>query len=525
MPVKTRGMKTETVYYGDCLRNMERWIDWNRWNEPVLADLIYADPPWNSNANYNILFDKGEKAQTGHTAQVAVFEDIWVWNAAASKRVENILSAENKYHPARNFIEATRMLIGDCGMLSYLSFMAERLTLCKLLLKETGSIYLHCDPYANYYLRLLLDEIFGRENLLSEIIWNYGTPSGGRVAGKKPVKAHDVLLSYTKNYSKHTYNRQYLPYSEKYVKDWFRHTDESGRKYQTRSRKGKIVRQYLDESPGVPLSNVWSDIMQLYGQAGWFAKLGSDERQGYPTQKPLALLERIIKASSNEGDLVLDPFCGCGTSVVAAQDLGRKFVGIDVSLFSVKSVVLERLRGKCEIGGIPEDLASWKQLEKEDCYAFEALAVEQSCDAGMKANLAQSGDGGVDGYGRLLNDCAGKDLVVAQVKSSRKGRKPSLGMVRDFAQAMRMEDAVAGIFITMRRRDWTDGMERVAESMGKFQVDGSATEYPRMQHWSVEQYFENKKYNRFAYLPDLANPLKRRKEPFQFQKEPLFRRK
>ena len=143
----------------------------------------------------------------------------------------------------------------------------------------------------------------------------------------------------------------------------------------------------------------------------------------------------------------------------------------------------------------------------------------------MKANLAQSGDGGVDGYGRLLNDCAGKDLVVAQVKSSRKGRKPSLGMVRDFAQAMRMEDAVAGIFITMRRRDWTDGMERVAESMGKFQVDGSAIEYPRMQHWSVEQYFENKKYNRFAYLPDLANPLKRRKEPFQFQKEPLFRRK
>lgn len=113
----------------------------------------------------------------------------------------------------------------------------------------------------------------------------------------------------------------------------------------------------------------------------------------------------------------------------------------------------------------------------------------------------------------------------AQVKSSRKGRKPSLGMVRDFAQAMRMEDAVAGIFITMRRRDWTDGMQRVAESMGKFRVDGSAAEYPRMRHWSVEQYFENKKYNRFAYLPDLANPLKRRKESFQFQKETLFRRK
>ena len=491
--MKPKGMTPGKVYYGDCLRNMQQWIEWNRWNEPVLADLIYLDPPWNSKANYNILFDRGEKAQTGHTAQVAVFEDIWRWNEAAQKRLTNILA--EKYHPARNCIQSVRRLIDDCGMLSYLTFMAERLALCRLLLKETGSIYLHCDPYANYYLRLLLDAIFGEENFQNEFIWYY---SGGGASKKRWARKHDTIFYYSKG-DKWTFNVDAVRTPHKWNKGQKR-ADGSERSLES----GKIP----------------DDVFEHHSLMPW-----SKEHQGYPTQKPEALLERIIKASSNEGDLVLDPFCGCGTSVVAAQDLGRKFVGIDVSLFSVKSVVSERLQGQCEIGGIPEDLASWKQLEREDCYAFEALAVEQSCDAGMKANLAQSRDGGVDGYGRLLNDCGGKDLVVAQVKSSAKGRKPALGMVRDFAQAMRMEDAVAGIFITMRRRDWTDGMRQVAESLGKFHVNGSAAEYPRMQHWSVEQYFENKTYNKFAYLPDLANPLKKNKEPYQFQKETLFRGK
>ena len=190
----------------------------------------------------------------------------------------------------------------------------------------------------------MLDSLFGRQNFVTEVVWNYGTPSGGRASGKKPVKVHDTLFVYAAHYGKHLYNRQFTPYSEDYITKWFRHRDEEGRAYQTRSRKGKeegrayrtrsrngkIVRQYLDESPGIPLSTVWSDVKQLYGSAGWFPS-NNKENVGYPTQKPLALLYRIVKASSNEGDVVLDPFCGCATACVAAQDLKRQWVGIDIS--------------------------------------------------------------------------------------------------------------------------------------------------------------------------------------------------
>ncbi len=169
----------------------------------------------------------------------------------------------------------------------------------------------------------------GRNNFITEIIWNYGTPSGGRAGGKKPVKSHETLLVYAKQYSKHTYNKQYTPYSENYRTKWFRHADADGRKYRTRKRKGTIVRQYLDESPGVPLSDTWTDIRSLYGSSGWFPN-NRGEITGYPTQKPLALYRRIIEASSYEGDMVLDPFCGCATTPVAAEQLGRQWVGIDI---------------------------------------------------------------------------------------------------------------------------------------------------------------------------------------------------
>lgn len=224
--------------------------------------------------------------------------------------------------------------------------MAVRLLELKRILKLTGSIYLHCNQVAGHYLKALMDAVFGQRNFINEIVWNYGTPSGGRASGKKPVKAHDTLLVYAAEYGKHVYNRQYTPYSDKYVKKWFRHKDRDGRLYRTRSRKGVITRQYLDESNGMPLSTVWSDIMQLSSRRGWFPNSkAKKEETGYPTQKPEELLDRIIRASSKEGDMVLDPFCGCATTMVAAEPLDRQWAGIDLSKLAVQ-LVDQRLRDK-----------------------------------------------------------------------------------------------------------------------------------------------------------------------------------
>lgn len=295
------------------------------------VDLIYLDPPFNSKTNY--------AAPIGSKAAGAAFKDTW---SLSDLDVEWINLIEAK-HPALYRVLLAAMTDSDK---SYLAYMAARLLEMHRILKPTGSIYLHCNQFASHYLKLVMDAIFGRKNFTNEIIWNYGTPSGGRASGKKPVKVHDCLLVYARIYGRHLYNRQYTPYSRKYVTNWFRHVAEDGRKYRTRSRKGIIKRQYLDESPGMPLSTVWSDIMQLSSRRGWFSGMNREET-GYPTQKPLKLLDRIIQASSNAGDMVLDPFCGCATTCVSAQGFSRRWVGIDVSS---KAVELVRLRLKRELG-------------------------------------------------------------------------------------------------------------------------------------------------------------------------------
>ncbi|MCP8305574.1 MAG: hypothetical protein H3Z49_00455 [archaeon] len=208
--------RPNTIYCGDCKEVLAKFPD-------ECVDLIYADPPFFSNKTYEIIWHDGY--------ELRVFEDRW-----------------------------------KGGINNYILWMRERVEQCHKVLKNTGSFYLHCDWHASHYLKVMFDEVFGEKNLLGEVIWSYGTPSGGRTAGKKPVKAHDTILSYTKKYGQHTYNIIYLPYSKKYVTERFVFIDEQGRKYRTRKRKsGKIERQYLDESKGVPLSTVWSDIKQLYG--------------------------------------------------------------------------------------------------------------------------------------------------------------------------------------------------------------------------------------------------------------------
>lgn len=299
----------QTIWTGDNLDIM-------RGMNSASVDLIYLDPPFSQNKTF--------AAPIGSKAAGAAFRDNWTLDD-----INLAWHGEIKHeHPGLyDLLQATRQVHSD-SMMSYLIAMSVRLMEMHRLLKPTGSIYLHCDPTAAHYLKMLLDCLFGHKNFITEISWYIGARSGQQPK-YKPGKSHETILAYAVKYSRNVYNRQYLPYSESYL-EWFKHVDEDGRKYRTRSRNGKIIRQYLDESPGVPLHNTWMDISHLYTSSGWFPTT-QGEQTGYPTQKPLALLRRIIRASSNPGAVVLDPFCGCATACIAAEMEDREWVGIDIS--------------------------------------------------------------------------------------------------------------------------------------------------------------------------------------------------
>ncbi len=276
--------------------------------------LIYIDPPFDVGADFSMDITIGdEEGGESFTKKPSVIEEV-----------------------------AFRDTWGN-GVDSYVAMIYERLKIMHDLLAEDGSIYVHCGIQVNHYVRLALEEIFGKDNMVSEIIWSYGTPSGGRASGTKLVKIHEYILHFAKNYNNRIENKIYLPYAEKYVKDWFKYTDENGRVYRQRIRgksaDGKPIyeRQYLDESPGEPASTVWKDIKQIYADPRAFKANQGDysEILDYPTQKPEGLIERIINASSNEGDLVADFFCGSGTTLATAEKLGRKWIGSDLGKFGI----------------------------------------------------------------------------------------------------------------------------------------------------------------------------------------------
>ena len=509
---KKTEMKTETVYYGDCLKHLKQWLQWNKSVfelQPSLADLIYLDPPWNSKANYNVLFGQG-KADLADcaTAQETAFVDIWQWGKDAEKRT-NLICGDVHHddyfnHPARKSIRGIRECIGETGMLTYCAYMAERLALLRMMLKETGSIYLHCDPHASHYLKMIMDDIFGAKCYRNEIVWCYKT--GGtskRWFGRK----HDTILCYGKSrqdmstqrsiHGKTKFNLQMV---KSYLDDtkWKEHhkgADELG--FQ-RDEKG-MYRM-------VGCRDWWEDIPLLHPR--------DSERTGYATQKPLALLRRIIKASTNEGDVVLDPFCGCGTAVVAAAMLKRKFVGIDISLFSVETVTYNRLNKEARIAeedihikGIPEEMEAARFLAKHDPFDFEIFAVE-ACRPGMVANKDQRRDKGIDGRGFLLHPVKEKGkkkrLILAQVKAG----KPTPSHVRDFANVIRdTKGAVAGVFITVERNWWTRDMQEIADRQGTFKHEHSADEYPKLQHWHIGQFYFKTPHLRLPHLPEMADPL------------------
>ena len=297
--------------------------------ETASADLIYLDPPFNSNKTY--------EAPIGSDAAGAAFKDSWTMSDVKQEWHDHISDQNQNLYRA---IQAAAFTHSE-NMSAYLIMMSVRMLEMKRILKPTGSIYLHCDDTASHYLKMSMDCIFGVENFKNEIVWCYK-------ASNSPVKnkfrrKHDTILFYSYNSDNATFNNQFMPYDEEYIRKTYRHIDEDGRKYRTHTPRadGSERRYYLDEGKGTPVLSWWTDIK------GFGTNTQSKERCGYPTQKPLALLQRIIKASSNQGDLVLDPFCGCATTCVAAEQLGRQWIGIDIS---PKAVELVRMRLEKEVG-------------------------------------------------------------------------------------------------------------------------------------------------------------------------------
>ena len=457
-------MQTDALYYGDCLDWMGQWDDQS-------VDLIYLDPPFNSKANYNQLYHTEE---ADDEAQYRAFTDTWTWDEAARNRLDMYENAHGR--KAHDAIVGLKRILGPSGMLSYLTYMAERLEQMHRLLKDTGSIYLHCDPTASHYLKILMDSIYttqGREGAFrNEIVWCY--KSGGASPKKHFSKKHDVILCYAKSGGKCRYNQQL----EKSYNRGFRRYGFKG------------VKEFCDDIGWytmVGMKDYWN--IDMIGRT-------SKERLGYPTQKPEALLERIIKASSDEGDIVLDPFCGCGTAAAVSRKMKRQFVGIDISSFAIDLVLEKRLKDKSiPAYGIPQDFRSAEKLAKEKPFDFETWAVTRL--PGFKANTKQVADGGVDGRGRLADkpdDVGLRKLALAQVK----GGRYSLSGLRDFIGVTQSKSAALGYYVTLAPITSRAAKRNVLDT-GRVSISGSS--FPRMQLWSIDDYF-NKSLPRLPLMTD-----------------------
>jgi len=304
----------QTIWTADCLDIM-------RGMNSGCVDLIYLDPPFNSNHNYS--------APIGSKAAGAAFKDTWTLTDVDVAWI-NLIEAK---HPALYRVLLAAMTDSDK---SYLAYMAVRLIEMHRILKPSGSIYLHCDPTMSHYLKLLMDAVFGRKAFRRELIWHLRGAAGYKALANNWIRGHETLLYYAHS-TKLTFNKEWLPYDEKQLKR-FSSVDQEGRRYKSIT---KTRRLYLDEAKGVPVTTVWSDV------ASFQTVVNAKEATGYPTQKPLALVRRIVNASSDVGGIVLDPFCGCATACIAAEAEGRRWVGIDIAS---KAAELVRIRMRDELG-------------------------------------------------------------------------------------------------------------------------------------------------------------------------------
>ena len=375
----TKSSTTNKLYFGDNLDILRQHV------ADDSVDLIYLDPPFNSNATYNVLFR--EKSGEQSAAQITAFDDTWHWGMESESAYHDVVMDGPK--PLADLLQATRSFLGQNDMMAYLTMMAQRMVELHRIMKPTGSIYLHCDPTSSHYLKILLDAVFGPTNFRTEIVWKRTSAHNDARQGRRQHgRIHDIILFYTKS-EEWTWNPVYTEYDTDYIERFYKYREpdtdrlyrlgdmtgpggaakgnpqyevmgvtrywryseermqeliDQGRVVQTKPGTVPAYKRYLDEMPGISLQDMWTDINNLSAQA--------KERLGYPTQKPEALLERIINASSNEGDVVLDPFCGCGTAIAAAERLNRNWIGIDVTHIAI-TLIRHRLRDSFRRGVAP----------------------------------------------------------------------------------------------------------------------------------------------------------------------------
>jgi site-specific DNA-methyltransferase (adenine-specific) len=522
---------TNKLFYGDNLDVLREHVA----DESI--DLIYLDPPFNSNASYNILFKS--PAGAGADASIEAFDDTWSWGPTASSALLDITQSGN--HALHTLMQAMKTAIGENAMMAYLAMMAVRLVELRRVLKPTGSLYLHCDPTASHYLKLVLDAVFGAENYRAEIIWRrYGAHNDAKTYGR----VHDVIFFYTRSRD-FVFHKQYEIYSDEYVKVRFRFEDPDGRRWaeqnlsspsprpnltypftakngvtyqppangwkyskdrmQVLDDEGRLhypakldgrlrLKNYLDERAGVPVQDVWNDLTSVGGT--------SPERLGYPTQKPIALLERIVAGSSKPGDIVLDPFCGCGTAVDAAQKLGRQWVGIDVTHLAI-GLIEKRMREgygdavQFETIGVPKDLASAQRLAADDPHQFQAW-ITLKLGGWPWMGGKKGGDKGVDGYFYYAGEGGQTETGVISVKA---GANVNPGMVRDLGRVMQRDSHKLGLFVCAALP--TKGMEDEANSHGL--VETEFGRFPALQTFTLAELFQDRR----PKLPPLVSPNRR----------------
>jgi len=491
-----------------------------------MVDLIYLDPPFNSSRSYNVLFK--DESGLSSDAQITAFDDTWHWGPSAEQAYLDILQTNPGV--VDDLLAALRTIIGENQMLAYLVMMAARLVELYRVLKPTGCLYLHCDPSASHYLKIILDTIFGYQNFRSEITWKRTSSHGNVSIGFGSVC--DIIFYYTKS-NNFVWNQIYIPYSKDHIEKDFKKIDDKGRYYTTSDlrnpgyrpnliydfsasngiiykphpngwavtkekmeqydHEGRLyfpptggrlrLKRYLDETPGEKIQNLWDDIPPIASQ--------SSERLGYPTQKPIALLERIIKASSNPGEIILDPFCGCGTAIAAAEKLGRRWIGIDITYLSI-NLIENRMRAmfpgiQFEVVGKPKDLASARDLAQRDRYQFQwwALSLVGAKPLGgteLGGTGKKGSDKGIDGVINYI-DSAKQELkrVLVQVKSGH----VNAGTIRDLIGTLNNEHAEIGVLLTLDPP--TRDMITAASTAGFYKSEFWQKSFPRLQILTIEQ--------------------------------------